>query len=108
MTLAVGKWETLERRHGTFGGYDVRGDWVSDTQLKRGWLIHLDGLDSGSFAVCNGEIRRAGGECFAGPSGEMSVAISPEIADLGASAKKAIFDAITRWETEEREWPLHL
>ena len=60
MTLAVGKWETLERRHGTFGGYDVRGDWVSDTQLKRGWLIHLDGLDSGSFAVCNAVKASAG------------------------------------------------
>jgi hypothetical protein len=108
MTLALGKWETLARKHGTFGGYDVRGDWVADAQLKRAWLIHLSGLNSGSFAVCDGEIRRAGWEYFAGPSGGTSGAISPDIADLGASAKKAIFDAITKWETEEQDKPLYL
>jgi hypothetical protein len=108
MTLADGKWETLARKHGTFGDYEVWGDWVADIQLKRAWLIRLDGLDSGLFAVDNGEVRRAGGEYFAGPNGEMSVSISRENADLGASAKKAIFDAITQWEKEDREKPSSL
>jgi hypothetical protein len=109
MTLAVGKLEKLSQwKHGNFGGYEVRGKWSADTQLKRAWHILLDGLDSGWFEVCNGEIRRARLEYFAGPSGEASATISPEIADLRVSAKKAISDAITQWETEVREGPLHL
>jgi len=102
-------WETLvPQKHGIFEGYEVWGTWVADVQLKRGWLIRLTGLDSGSFLVCNGEIRKAELEFFAGPNGEASAAISPEIADLMASAKKAVFGAITQWETEEREGPLLL
>lgn len=105
MMLAPGPWEKITRKHGTFGDYDVRGDLVADSQFRRGWLIQLDGLESGSFAVRNGEIRRAGLEYFAGSSRETSVAVSPEIADLRASAKKAMFDAVAQWEAEEREKP---
>jgi hypothetical protein len=106
MTLAVGKCETLvPQKHRIFDGYDVWGTWVADVQHKRGWIIRLSGLDNGSFVVCNGEIREAGWGSVAGSSRGASVEISPEIADIRASAKKAIFDAITLWEKEEIEGP---
>jgi hypothetical protein len=109
MTLAVGKLEKLSPwKDGTFGGYEVRGKWLADVQLKRAWHILLGGLESGWFEVCNGEIRRVRRESGDGPGREASVSVSPEIAALRASAKKAIFDAITQWEAEEQERPSHL
>ena len=105
MAFGAGRLDMLVRKHGTFGDYEVRGTWVCDDELKRGWLIYIEGLDKGSFAVSDGKIHRAGEEYRAGPGGETRVSIDLEIADLRASATQAIFDAIARWEAEERERP---
>lgn len=88
MEFPVGTLETLVRKQGVFGDYRVTGAWVSDTRLKRGWYIKLEGLDSGSFAVCDGEIHVSGRHYLAGPNGETFAPVSPEIADLGASLAK--------------------
>ena len=105
MAFAVGKLDTLARNmeHSEAMTYAELG---SETiRPRRGWLIDLDGLDKGFFAVFDGTIHRAGGECLAGSGGGTPVSISAEIADLSASATQAIFDAVAKWEAEERKKP---
>lgn len=106
MAFVVGNLTTLARKHGSFGDYEVSGDFVADEAGKRGWLIDLQGLDSGTFTVVDDVIHRSGRHYGAGSNGEAVVPMSPAVADLRACAKQAIVDAIAKWEAEEREKPL--
>lgn len=103
MAFAVGDLTTLARKHGSFGDYEVFGYFVADEAGKRGWLVDLQGLDSGTFTAVDDEIHRSGRHYGAGSNGETVVPMSSVVADLRASAKQAILDAIAKWEAEERE-----
>ena len=103
MGFPVGHLKRVTHKHGKFGDYEVRGDWVVGADLSRGWYIVLDGLDQGSFAVVDGEVHPSGRHYLATPEGETVAPISPEVAELSVSAKQAILDAIAEWEKEERE-----
>ena len=105
MGFPIGMLETVARKSGTFGNYEVRGALVTDTQLKKGWYIDLEGVDSGSFAVCDGEIHPSGRHLLAGPNDSTFAPVSSDIAQLPSSAEQTIFDAIAKWESEEREIP---
>lgn len=100
MRFPVGMLTTIARKAGKFGDYDVHGAWVSDSHC-RGWYIELDGIESGSFAVCDGEIHLSGHHYFAGPEGSTFAPVSPDLAELPTSASQAIFDAIAQWEKEQ-------
>jgi hypothetical protein len=103
MGFAAGNLNTLANKHGNFGDYSVDGSWVEDVEGKKGWLIRLEGLESGEFTIVDGEIHQSGRHYRAGPNGETMVPASPQIANIGASAKQAINDAIAKWEGEGRE-----
>ena len=105
MTVPMGKLRTIVKKNGRFGDYEILGSWVCSSDLKRAWFLQMDGLDSGSFAVVDGEIRFAELNLLAGPDGE-TIAPIGEKAQMRPSAEKAVFDAIAKWETEERERPV--
>lgn len=103
MAFPIGMLEIVSRKSGQFGEYRVQGAWVRDDRGNRGWYIDLDGIESGAFAVCDGEIHPSGRHYFAGPNSSTFAPISAEIADIPNTAKNAILAAIAQWEKDERE-----
>jgi hypothetical protein len=109
MGFAIGNLTTIAEKRGDFGSHSLYGSWVEDLDGKRGWFITFDGLDgleSRSFSIVDGEIHQSGRQYRAGPDGRTIVDTNPKIAELGASAKQAILDAIAKWEAEAREKPV--
>lgn len=103
MDFAVGNLNTLTRKCGSFGDYEVIGYFVEDTVGQTGWLIDLSGIDSGTFTVIGRAIHRSSRDYAGDSNGRTVVHVDPQLANVGEFVQRAIFDAIAKWEAEDAE-----
>lgn len=104
MSLAPGNFEKLAHKHEKFDVYELMGDWIVDTDGKRGWIVQvLDGLDTGNFVVQDGKIHVT--SLHSGTQMGTAVVTGQREADIGPSLRRVILDAVGKWQAEELKNP---
>jgi hypothetical protein len=102
MGFAVGKLDRLcQGKKGNFDVYAIAGDWFSDVNGKRGWVIQVVGWKT--YSVVDGETHESEILIPGKIENTTDIITAPEKAIPPEKLGKAIYDAIAQWEKEESE-----
>jgi len=100
MGFATGKLEKLcQGKKGNFNGYAIAGDWFSDINGKRGWVVQVVGFTA--YSVVDGEIHESEIRTPGEIENTTDIVTTPQKATLDKIMEQAISDAITQWEKEK-------
>jgi hypothetical protein len=97
------KWRVVKPgRAGDFGDYEVRGIWYENDAEDRAWHITAalrTGNWNDGYWVAGGEFFRVDWQ-FGTYSYDSEFQILEPITDVDPEAKKAVLEAIEKWESE--------
>ena len=100
MGFVTGKLEKLcQGKKGNFSGYTIAGDWFSDINGQRGWVVQIVGFTT--YSVVDGEIHESEIRTPGEIEDTTDIVTAPQKATLDKIMEQAISDAITQWEKEE-------